>query len=76
MRRPTTHNYTVDSYQKITLLHYPSPKPHDVAYITKEIWLKRGHQAITVTSPLVISGASHHCLSNKTQTLTNLRFAQ
>ncbi len=56
MRRPTTHNYTADSSQKITLLHHPSLKPHGVAYITKEILLTRGHQAITEPpSPLVVS---------------------
>lgn len=73
---PTTHNYIADSHQKITLLHHPSLKPRGVAYIAKEIWQARGRQAITVASPLVISVISHSCLSNETQTLSNLSFAQ
>lgn len=59
--------------EKITLLHHPSPKPHALHY--KEICLTRGHQTITVISPHVISVASRCCLSNKTQTPSNLGFA-
>lgn len=68
MHRPTTRNYTADSYQK--------NNSHHAACITKEIWVTRGQQAIMVPSPLVISVASLPCLSNKTQTPSNLSFAQ
>lgn len=58
---------------KETKIYYTIPKPHGVAYIKKKILLTRGRQAITATRQLIIS---HCCLSNKAQTLSNLRFAQ
>lgn len=56
--------------KKKPLLQHPSPKPNAVFYISREIWLTGGHQA------LVICVVSHSCSLNKTQTLTNLSSAQ
>lgn len=56
--------------KKKPLLQHPSPKPNAVIYISREIWLTGGHQA------LVICVVSHSCSLNKTQTLTNLSSAQ